>query len=461
MTQEELLKLGFIDLAQYEAAKNALETNAPAFGSKGFCAANWNPLPQRGADYSRPCYENAAAYPAEIDLTAGMPPVYNQGARGTCMANAVVALVEYFFENKYKLSRQFFYWAMKHEDGSEERLRKWLADPLADDEFVSFFGYFLKKIKAKLADAEKRQDANSYKYYASLLAKSSDGNLTLSARGCTEAKNEYRETFAGAGFETAFKTLRKFGICRDELMEYVSTPRGDSEAQSLVMDRELEEEIMRDKLLDARTRIPDNLQLVSGASVDTYKRILSGAGGKRPMPLVIGVQTFCSLNSEYASNTGWFSLPLYDDKNEGGHAMLAVGYKDTPIVPGGGYFIVRNSWGSNWAWNYKDNAHRGYARIPYAYIENFAYPAAITIVAEAGGAGNSDGGWPPKKDKLAKYIQTATKMMKNRKGLFNIAKGASIIVDPVTGKVDKDTPENRKAFVMNGYSWEPMENQGE
>ena len=404
MTQEELLKLGFIDLAQYEAARNALETNAPAYGYKGFCAANWNPLPQKGADYSRPCYENTAAFPAEIDLTAQMPPVYNQGARGTCMANAVVALVEYFFENKYKLSRQFFYWAMKHEDGSEGCLRKWLADPLDDEDFVHFLGSFLKKIKANLVKSANEQNARACEYYESLLAKSNDGNYILSDRGYAEAKNEYRETFSGASFETAFKTLRKFGICREELMEYVSTPRDDSEAQSLVMDRELEEEIMRDKLLDARTRIPDNLQLVPGTSVDTYKRILSGAGGKRPMPLVIGVQTFRSLNSEYASNTGWFSLPLYDDNEGGGHAMLAVGYKDTPMVPGGGYFIVRNSWGTDWAWDYKDNAHRGYARIPYAYIENFAYTAAITIIADAGGTGNSNSGWPPKKDKMAKYI---------------------------------------------------------
>lgn len=459
MTQDELLKLGFIDQNQYDAARRALETNAPAYGSKGFRAANWNPLPQKDADYSRPCYVNSAAYPAEVDLTSGMPPVYNQGARGTCMANAVVALVEYFYENKYRLSRQFFYWAMKNEDGSEEQLRKWLADPLSDKDFVRFLEYFLENIKAKLAASVKRNDERASAYYTSLLAKSSDGSIMLSSRGCSMAQDEYRDSFSGAGFETAFKTLRKFGICREELMEYVSSPRDDSEAQSLVMDRELEEEIMRDKLLDAKTRIPDNLQLVPGAAVDTYKRILSGAGGKRPMPLVIGVLTFRSLNSQYTSDTGWFSLPFYDDNPDGGHAMLVVGYKDTPMVPGGGYFIVRNSWGTDWAWNYKDNAHRGYARIPYAYIEKFAYSAAITIVADAAGTGSSDGGWPPKKDKMAKYIQTAAKMMKNRKGLFNIAKGESIIVDPATGKVDKDTPENRKFFIMNGYSWDPIENQ--
>jgi hypothetical protein len=32
----------------------------------------------------------------------------------------------------------------------------------------------------------------------------------------------------------------------------------------------------------------------------------------------------------------------------GGHAILAVGYHDDPNVSGGGYFIVKNSWGTSW-----------------------------------------------------------------------------------------------------------------
>ena len=33
----------------------------------------------------------------------------------------------------------------------------------------------------------------------------------------------------------------------------------------------------------------------------------------------------------------------------GGHAMCMVGYQDDADVPGGGYFLVRNSWGTAWA----------------------------------------------------------------------------------------------------------------
>ena len=459
MTQDELLKLGFIDQTQYEAARKALETNAQSYGAMGFSAENWNPVPLKGADYSRPCYVNSPEYPSEVDLTTEMPPVYNQGARGTCMANAVVALVEYYYENKEKLSRQFFYWAMKNEDGCEARLRKWCNNYYSDETFVRRLNNYLKQITTVLFNNQ--NNAEVIDECLTLLKKDSNGKFVLNDRAINIIVQQHRDCFSGASFETAFKTLRKYGICRDELMEYCSYEKFESEAQALSMDRELEEEFMRDKLLDAKERIPDNLQMVPGSSIDAYKRILNGAGGKRPMPLVFAVQTFRSLHSEYTNNTGWFSLPFADDKPSGGHAMLAVGYKDTPVVPGGGYLIVRNSWGADWAWSYKDDAHRGYARIPYAYVEKFAYSAAMTIIADSVRSGGAGDGWPPKKDKMAKYIKVAPRMMKNRKGLFNIGKGESIIVDPVTDKADKDTPENRKIFIMNGYSWDPPANNEE
>ena len=134
--------------------------------------------------------------------------------------------------------------------------------------------------------------------------------------------------------------------------------------------------------------------------------------------------------------------------------MLAVGYVDdnTGDVPGNGYLLVKNSWSNKWAYDNKD--HQGYAKIPYSYIEKYGSDIAFTIEVCAGGNDLEDDGWPPKKDPMEKYIKIASKMMKNRKGLFNIGKGESIIEDPETGKVDKDTPANRQIFIENGYSWE-------
>lgn len=43
----------------------------------------------------------------------------------------------------------------------------------------------------------------------------------------------------------------------------------------------------------------------------------------------------------------------------GGHAVLIVGYVDDPLVNGGGYFIVKNSWGTGWG-------EGGYFNIAYS-----------------------------------------------------------------------------------------------
>jgi hypothetical protein len=47
--------------------------------------------------------------------------------------------------------------------------------------------------------------------------------------------------------------------------------------------------------------------------------------------------------------------------DEGGHAILIVGYTDDSTVPGGGYFSVKNSWGTGWG-------EKGFFRIAYSEL---------------------------------------------------------------------------------------------
>ena len=61
--------------------------------------------------------------------------------------------------------------------------------------------------------------------------------------------------------------------------------------------------------------------------------------------------------------------PLAGEKEHGGHAMTLVGYQDDPGAPGGGYFLVRNSW-QPWSWD--GVWQTGYGCIPYAYISRYA-----------------------------------------------------------------------------------------
>jgi Papain family cysteine protease len=82
-------------------------------------------------------------------------------------------------------------------------------------------------------------------------------------------------------------------------------------------------------------------------------------------------------NSWYQSaetyRTGRITMPLPNEPESGGHSMSIVGYQDDTNVPGGGYFLIRNSWGTDWA---KESYYgAGYGVIPYAYIQNYNWEA--------------------------------------------------------------------------------------
>jgi C1A family cysteine protease len=86
-------------------------------------------------------------------------------------------------------------------------------------------------------------------------------------------------------------------------------------------------------------------------------------------------------------STGDIRMPLSSDTRLGGHAMALVGYQDDPDVPGGGFFIVRNSWGAGWA---SDSAlTAGHARLPYEYLSQFGR-SAFTATAPKDDAGKED-----------------------------------------------------------------------
>ena len=75
--------------------------------------------------------------------------------------------------------------------------------------------------------------------------------------------------------------------------------------------------------------------------------------------------------SAETKRTGRITLPLPKENKVGGHSMVLVGYEDDNDSIGGGYFIVRNSWGLGWG---AENFYgAGYGVIPYSYIENHCW----------------------------------------------------------------------------------------
>ncbi len=140
----------------------------------------------------------------------------------------------------------------------------------------------------------------------------------------------------GAYLSDCVKVVRKYGACTEEtwpftLDEVTSKPPKDAYREA------------------AQFRIED------AASVDIdldVMRTCLAAG----YPFVFGLQLFESFNGA-GGNGGLVPMPDPDnEKHEGGHAMLCVGYSDADRV-----FIIRNSWGEEWG-------DMGYGYVPYEYM---------------------------------------------------------------------------------------------
>lgn len=62
---------------------------------------------------------------------------------------------------------------------------------------------------------------------------------------------------------------------------------------------------------------------------------------------------------------GKINMPMPNERPNGAHAMAIIGYVDDEETPGGGYFLVRNSWAP---WGYDNPLGESIGSIPYAFI---------------------------------------------------------------------------------------------
>jgi C1A family cysteine protease len=77
-------------------------------------------------------------------------------------------------------------------------------------------------------------------------------------------------------------------------------------------------------------------------------------------PFVFGISVYESFESQMVARTGRVPIPGTNEKNLGGHAVMAVGYDLNKKV-----FIVRNSWGDLWG-------DKGYFYLPFEYMDKLA-----------------------------------------------------------------------------------------
>ena len=166
----------------------------------------------------------------------------------------------------------------------------------------------------------------------------------------------------GSDIANVFRCIAKHGVCRYSEWPY-NKNRGGNENQ-----------VISEKVLSSLDSIQfedvefQMFKTNPPRGIDEYKSVLSGADGKRPSPVVVGCKIFSSTFSE----PGWAKLPASPlEADNGYHAMLIYGWKDTPGLESKGFFYVQNSWGGE-----------NDIKIPFEYIEQYAYSAG-RFVADA------------------------------------------------------------------------------
>jgi C1A family cysteine protease len=142
---------------------------------------------------------------------------------------------------------------------------------------------------------------------------------------------------SGAMIRDGIKTLAKKGACSEESWPYDISKFAEKPGASCF------QEAATHKILEyARLQTIDEMR---GCLADGY-------------PFVFGFSVYDSFESEEVKRTGVVQMPQPDEQQQGGHAVVGVGYDDDQQR-----FIVRNSWGEDWGM-------KGYFTIPYAYLSD-------------------------------------------------------------------------------------------
>ena len=170
-----------------------------------------------------------------------------------------------------------------------------------------------------------------------------------------------RDGYAGSGtwIHTAMAILQELGVCPEAIWPYNGTIIANNEGQGPAPDNAASEAIPY--------RVPTVTKL-NATWVDELRQVLAAGS-----PVAFSVRVFESCQRPYTYRVGDLRLPLLGERNLGGHAMCMVGYVDDEGTPGGGYFIVRNSWGT--AFGYDGEVAPGYCRLPYEYLRKYGVEA--------------------------------------------------------------------------------------
>jgi hypothetical protein len=157
----------------------------------------------------------------------------------------------------------------------------------------------------------------------------------------------------GTYLDVALQGLQTEGVCRSRVWKYVPYPIPGNEGQGPPPANAV--------VRAAAFRWNGGAMLPDSTDVESLKRRLATG-----QPVAFLCQTFVTWDLPAVERSGEIILPLPGETGSGGHAVCLVGYRDADEIPGGGEFVFRNRWGTQWARESRYGAGNG--TLPYAYV---------------------------------------------------------------------------------------------
>lgn len=134
---------------------------------------------------------------------------------------------------------------------------------------------------------------------------------------------------SGATIRNGIKTVAKEGVCLESTVPYDITK----------FTRKPNKNAYKEGL----KTIALNYESIDNTKVHLLKDVLV-----KGFPIIFGFDVYESFLSESIAKNGILNLPEPKEKLNGGHAVLCIGYK---MIDNKEYFIIRNSWSSEWGDN--------------------------------------------------------------------------------------------------------------
>lgn len=156
---------------------------------------------------------------------------------------------------------------------------------------------------------------------------------------------------------TAMACLARDGACEEAAWPYGGQPVAGNEAQDPPPGSAM------------GGAASHKAQSVSTLPARSSADLITELDGGRPLALVVPVYATSPLVKVWTNPRGKITMPVGRTHWIGNHAVCVVGHQPDPTAPGGGFFIVRNSWGTDWAKASPYGA--GYGALPLDYVDMY------------------------------------------------------------------------------------------